>query len=87
MPGSGQKNRHILSPAQRRYLELGLNQPGGKLPLFDGDGQEISVRTIRSCIEKGYCVPWFDNPIKADWIVCKLTPEGRKLLNVLKNQE
>ncbi|MFZ1814127.1 MAG: hypothetical protein WBO55_02245 [Rhizobiaceae bacterium] len=47
--------------AQLRYLRHGLGQPGGKLPLFDEHGQEIAQRTIRSCIEKGWAEPWFDN--------------------------
>jgi len=32
--------------AQRRYLERGLTQAGGKLPLFDRDGREVSKKTI-----------------------------------------
>jgi hypothetical protein len=64
--------------AQMRYLREGLKQPGGKLPLFDAHGQEVSVRTIRSCIERGWAEPWFANPVKPDWLVCKLTETGRK---------
>ncbi len=63
--------------AQLSYLKRGLEQPGGKLPLFDAQGQAVSARTIRLCIEKGWAEPWFDNPIKPDWLVCKLTPAGR----------
>ena len=65
--------------AQRAYLRYGLHQPGGKLPLFDHDGQEISPRTIRACIDHGWAMPWFDNPLKPDWLVCRLTPAGRAL--------
>lgn len=65
------------SAAQRRYLELGLRQPGGKLPMFDRDGQRIDGRTIRSCIERGWAEPWIRNPVKPDWLVCRLTAEGR----------
>ena len=36
--------------SQLRYLKSGLDQPGGKLPLFDQFGQAISQKTIRSCI-------------------------------------
>ncbi|MGP0093628.1 MAG: hypothetical protein ACLPKB_27350 [Xanthobacteraceae bacterium] len=64
------------SEAQRRYLERGLTQPGGKLPLFDTDGREIPRKTIESCLAHGWATPWFDNPLKADWLVCKLTPDG-----------
>jgi hypothetical protein len=66
--------------AQRRYLERGLHQPGGKLPLFDADGQEIDSRTVRACIKAGWAEPWFANPLKPDWLVCKLTAEGRAVL-------
>lgn len=70
-----------LSAAQRDWLARGLSQPGGKLPLFDRDGQKISDRTIKSCIRKGWAEPWFENPIKPDWLVCKLTDSGRRLLD------
>jgi len=66
------------SQAQQAWLCRGLDQPGGKLPLFDADGQQVSERTVRSCIEKGWAEPWFSNPLKPDWIVCKLTDDGRK---------
>ncbi|MBL4614689.1 MAG: hypothetical protein JKY27_07445 [Magnetovibrio sp.] len=63
--------------AQRTWLRRGIDQPGGKLPLFDKEGQQICERTVRSCIEKGWAEPWFSNPLKPDWIVCKLTASGR----------
>ncbi len=63
--------------AQRRYLARGLSEPGGKLPLFDLTGQRIDPKTVRSCITRGWAEPWFDNPIKPDWLVCKLTGTGR----------
>lgn len=63
--------------AQRRYLERGLGQPGGKLPLFDDNGVEIDARTVRACIRAGWAEPWFHNPLKPDWLVCKLTDAGR----------
>jgi hypothetical protein len=67
--------------AQIAWLKRGLNQPGGKLPLFDEWGQKVSERTIRSCIDHGWAEPWFSNPLKPDWLVCKLTQAGRKLLS------
>jgi len=54
-----------------------MGQAGGKLPLFDEEGQEISAKTIRSCVEAGWAEPWFANPVKPDWLVCRLTPMGR----------
>ncbi len=68
------------SKAQFAYLQRGLEQPGGKLPLFDLQGQRISERTVRSCIEQGWAEPWFNNPLKPDWLVCKLTDTGRQML-------
>jgi len=65
------------TPAQKAWLRCGLDQAGGKLPLFDGNGQRVSEPTIRSCIEQGWAEPWFNNPIKPDWLVCKLTEPGR----------
>ncbi len=66
--------------AQLEYLRLGRNQAGGKLPLFGRNGQQIKVNTIKSCVANGWAVPWFNNPIKKDWLVCKLTRKGLILL-------
>ena len=63
--------------AQRSWLLSGMSQPGGKLPLFDQDGQRISSQTIKSCVRHGWAEPWFANPLKPDWVVCKLTHLGR----------
>lgn len=68
------------SEAQRRYLERGLTQPGGKLPLFDRDGREVSRKTIESCVAHGWATPWVHNPIKPDWLVCRLTVAGYRVL-------
>lgn len=68
------------SATQKTWLNRGLDQAGGKLPLFDDNGQRIDPRTIRSCIENGWAEPWFHNPIKPDWLVCKLTTAGRAVL-------
>ena len=40
------------SAAQKAWLKRGLTQPGGKLPLFDEDGQQVCERTVRACIDK-----------------------------------
>ncbi len=72
--------------AQTRYLIRGLKEPGGKLPLFDDEGQEIDLRTIRSCVVRGWAEPWFANPVKPDWLVCKLTPSGYKILGTVRRQ-
>lgn len=69
-----------VSEAELDYLRPGLQQPGGKLPLFDMTGQKIDPATMRSCIEKGLCNPWFANPMKPDWLVCRLSDKGRDVL-------
>ena len=66
--------------AQRRYLERGLTQAGGKLPLFDRDGREVSKKTIESCVAHGWATPWVHNPIEPDWLVCRLTAAGYRVL-------
>ncbi len=61
------------------YLRRGLDQPGGKLPLFDLDGQEIDEAIVRGCVARGWAEPWFHNPLKPDWLGCKLTKAGRRV--------
>jgi hypothetical protein len=72
----------VLRPTepQRRYLERGLSQPGGKLPLFYDDGREVAPRTVQACMAHGWAEPWFNNPVKPDWLVCRLTSRGRAVL-------
>lgn len=65
---------------QRRYLERGLDQPGGKLPLFDRDGREVPHKTVEACLAHGWAEVWTRNPIKPEWLVCRLTPAGYRLL-------
>jgi hypothetical protein len=66
--------------AQRKYLLRGIDQPGGKLPLFDPNGRGIDRKTIESCVERGWAEPWFANPLKPDWLVCRLTAAGYAVL-------
>ena len=72
--------------AQKAWLQRGLDQPGGKLPLFDSFGQHYDNRTIRACIEQGWAEPWFNNTLKPDWMVCKLTPLGRAAVSGKKRR-
>lgn len=76
----GAAREHRPTPAQRRYLKRGMEQAGGKLPLFDVEGQRIDAQTVRACLKSGWAEPWFDNPLKPDWLICRLTPEGRAAL-------
>jgi hypothetical protein len=68
--------------AQRRYLQRGIDQPDGKLPLFDEYGQEIPKVTIRTCIEHGWAEPWSRHPIHPDWVLCRLTDAGFLMLGL-----
>jgi len=78
----GQDVKSTVSPtkSQARWLAQGTRQAGGKLPLFDANGQKVSARTVRSCVDRGWAEPWFDNPIKPDWMICKLTDLGRDVV-------
>lgn len=88
MPARSKMNTDVSSkgkaepkptPVQLRWLARGLTQAGGKLPLFEKDGREISRATVNACIAAGWAEPWFTNPTKPDWIVCKLTANGRRI--------
>ena len=75
----GGKSKGSATTSQLKWLVRGLTQAGGKLPLFDENGQRINERTVLSCLEKGWVKHWFKNPIKPDWQVCCLTKSGRDL--------
>lgn len=81
-PQASYNNRYSGGAAPARaeltYLRRGLDQPGGKLPLFDRRGQEVSADIVNACIEKGWAEHWFSNPLKPDWLVCRLTDAGRE---------
>ena len=79
-PRDGGVARRRLSVVQRRWLARGVGQPGGKLPLFDEEGQAVHRQTVKICIREGWAEPWISNPIKPDWLVCRLTDAGREAL-------
>src|SRR5437879_4171639 len=68
------------SAAEAAYLRLGIDQPGRKLPLFDAKGRPIRPQVIRTCLARGWAERWFANPMAPDWLVCRLTDEGRRAL-------
>lgn len=84
-PKSRPKSRRRRPPsaAQKAWLARGLEQPGGKLPLFDADGGPIRRRIVESCLEAGWAERWFNNPLKPDWLICRLTDAGRAALSVV----
>jgi len=73
------KKHHGPTASQRAWLKRGLDEPGGKLPMFDAEGRQVDQRTVQSCIESGWAEPWIANPIKPDWQICRLTDKGRNL--------
>lgn len=82
-------SQHIAKISDREiaYLRRGVRQPGGKLPLFDLDGQEFEPAVIRRCVERGWAEPWFSNPLMPDWLVCRLTASGRALVERVLDPE
>ena len=46
---------------------------------FDLDGQAVAAAIVRRCLDRGWAAPWISNPLKPDWLVCKLTEAGRRL--------
>ena len=66
--------------AQISWLARGLEEPGGKLPVFTTEGQRVNDRMVQSCLNNGWAEPWFENPLKPNWLVCKLTNQGRAIL-------
>ncbi len=79
-PAGTQDSPPRPTAAQINYLDRGYDQPGGKLPLFDEVGRRVDSRVVRACLERGWAEPWFENPLKPDWLVCKLTLAGRHLI-------
>ena len=47
----------VPTMAELLYLRRGLTQAGGKLPLFDLDGQEIDVAIVKKCLTTGWAQP------------------------------
>ncbi len=82
--GGAAVSRLRPTPVQRRWLARALDQPGGKLPLFDEDGCAVGARTIKTCVREGWAEPWIRNPIKPDWLVCKITDAGRAALGAAR---
>jgi hypothetical protein len=70
------RQKQLPTAEERRFLQLGLSQPGRKLPLFDQEGQPVRAELIRACITRGWAERWFSNPLAPEWLVCRLTDRG-----------
>jgi hypothetical protein len=76
-PPAGKPRSPSPTTNQRAWLQRGLTEPSGKLPLFDGKGREIDPRTIQACLDAGWAEPWFANPLNPAMPICRLTGKGR----------
>jgi len=70
-----------ITEDQRKWLQAGLTQPGGKLPNFDALGARVADNVIDTCLQNGWAEQWMYNPLKPDWKVCRLTDAGRAAMN------
>lgn len=78
--------RARLSAEQARWLERGLGAGEGRLPLFDAEGQRISERTVRSCLDHGLIEPLHAHPAGGAWAVYRLTALARARLGARKGR-
>ncbi len=62
------------------WLSGGLNRADSRLALFDQFGEPIDPNIVKSAIEKGLAEPWFSSPMRPQWMVCRLTSQGRHVL-------
>ena len=65
----------------RQWLSGGLTRPESRLALFDQFGEPIDRALVREAIRLGYAEPWFANPMRPEWMVCRLTARGRAALD------
>ena len=59
-----------------RFLRNGLRAPGGKLPLFDEEGQRIDRGLVQYCVDSGFAETWFVNDLRPDLPVYRITTKG-----------
>jgi len=69
-----------LERAVFAWLKTGVNNADGRLALFDGSGQRIEAHIQRVAIAQGWAEGWFANPMRPDWMVCRLTQSGAQAL-------
>lgn len=81
--------RAVLSERQKQnalrrdviaWLKTGAGNTEGRLALFDGMGQRIDSQIQRAALSWGWVEGWFANPMRPDWMVCRLTPAGKRAL-------
>ncbi len=62
--------------AALRFLKSGLRSPGGKLPLFDEEGQRVDGDLMRYCVESGLAETWFVESRQPDLPIYRITEKG-----------
>lgn len=62
------------------WLQTGAGNAEGRLALFDGTGQRVDPSIQRAALSQGLAEGWFANPMRPDWMVCRLTPAGKRAL-------
>lgn len=77
---SEKQNNSALRREAFIWLQSGLSHKDGRLALFDGTGQRVSPAVQRTAIQNGWAEGWFANPMRPNWMVCRLTPLGRQVL-------
>ena len=71
--------RRLLEEDMHVWLQGGLSRDDGRLALFDQFGEPVQKSVIREAIKAGYAEPWFVNPMRPQWTVCRLTATGRRV--------
>jgi hypothetical protein len=74
------KSARVSDREMREWLSGGLKRPESRLALFDQFGEPIDRALVRKAISSGYAEPWFANPMRPEWMVCRLTARGRAAL-------
>ena len=59
------------------WLSGGLGRADGRLALFDRFGEPVDPKMVRRCVQAGLAEPWFANPMRPSWMVCRLSDQGR----------
>ena len=67
----------LLETEMHGWLQGGLQREEGRLALFDEFGEPVQKAIVRRAIDKGLAEPWFANPMRPQWTVCRLTEKGR----------
>jgi len=71
----------IFDADMREWLRGGEAREDGRLALFDQFGEPIDKKVVKTAIASGLAEPWFANPMRPQWTVCRLTQKGHDFLD------